>query len=163
MAAMQIEAGSPLAQSIQSAAQVKLIEAGWAPEENDETLAEYVTMMLVNGKDFQGVQAELGGELLGVGEDDPAVADFARWLFEQAQALAGGQQQQPVQQESDPGATTQEPQMQDEMQTQTMQDEAMGDEDNQVPADGVYVLSLTLSPPLLHQSPMRIARVEHLL
>ncbi|KAI6808038.1 hypothetical protein KC350_g13496, partial [Hortaea werneckii] len=133
MSGMQIEANSALAQTIQSAAQAKLMEAGWAAEENDTTLSEYVTMMLVNGQDFQRVQAELGGELLGVGEDDPAVADFTRWLFEQAQALTGPQQQQ--QQEPDPGATTQEPQVQDDMQGQSMeQDEMMGEGPS---ADGI--------------------------
>ncbi|RMZ26170.1 hypothetical protein D0859_09772 [Hortaea werneckii] len=143
MSGMQIEANSALAQTIQSAAQAKLMEAGWAAEENDTTLSEYVTMMLVNGQDFQRVQAELGGELLGVGEDDPAVADFTRWLFEQAQALTGPQQQQ--QQEPDPGATTQEPQVQDDMQGQSMeQDEMMGEGPS---ADGMYVFTFTLSTP----------------
>ena len=142
MSGMQIEANSALAQTIQSAAQAKLMEAGWAAEENDTTLSEYVTMMLVNGQDFQRVQAELGGELLGVGEDDPAVADFTRWLFEQAQALTAPQQQQ--QQEPDPGATTQEPQVQDDMQGQSMeQDEMMGEGPS---ADGMYVS--TPSPPV---------------
>ncbi|KAI7547692.1 hypothetical protein KC331_g4863, partial [Hortaea werneckii] len=141
MSGMQIEASSALAQTIQSAAQAKLMEAGWAAEENDTTLSEYVTMMLVNGQDFQRVQAELGGELLGVGEDDPAVADFTRWLFEQAQALTAPQQQQ--QQEPDPGATTQEPQGQDDMQGQSMeQDEMMGEGPS---ADGMYVLPFTPS------------------
>lgn len=137
MSAMQVEAGSALAQTIQNAAQAKLMEAGWAAEENDTTLSEYVTMMLVNGKDFQGVQSELGGELLGVGEDDPAVADFTRWLFEQAQSLSG-QSDAPAQQEHDMGATPQEPQMQDDtQQISSMQDEQMGDAASA--AEGVYV------------------------
>lgn len=89
MAGVSVEAGSQLAQSIQSAVQPKLVENGWVAEENDTTLSEYVTMMVVNGKNTQGVQAELGGELLGVGEDDPAVGEFAQWLFQQVQALAG--------------------------------------------------------------------------
>ena len=81
---------SHLANDIQSAAQTKLMENAWAPEESDTTLSEYVTMMLVNGKDSHGVQAELGGELLGVGEDDPQVVEFVGWLFAEAQRLAGG-------------------------------------------------------------------------
>ncbi|KAK4548953.1 hypothetical protein LTR36_008726 [Oleoguttula mirabilis] len=127
MAGVQVEAGSALAQTIQSAAQAKLMEAGWAAEENDTTLSEYVTMMLVNGKDFHGVQSELGGELLGVGEDDPGVADFTTWLFEHAQSLAGPSA--PTQQERDAGATTVEPQMQedDAQQIPSFQDEQMGD------------------------------------
>ncbi|KAK5115497.1 hypothetical protein LTR62_001156 [Meristemomyces frigidus] len=89
MAGITVEAGSPFALNIQRAAQTKLMENGWSPEESDTTLSEYVTMMLVNGKDMQGVQAELGGELLGVGEEDAQVADFTRWLFDEARQLSG--------------------------------------------------------------------------
>jgi nuclear polyadenylated RNA-binding protein NAB2 len=101
MADITVDAGSSLAASIQRAAQAKLMENGWAPEETDTTLSEYVTMMLVNGKDMAGVQSELGGELLGVGEDDPDVAAFSRWLFDEARNLSGQgastlQQQQPT-------------------------------------------------------------------
>ncbi|KAK4898286.1 oxygen-dependent protoporphyrinogen oxidase [Elasticomyces elasticus] len=88
MAPFTLEAGSPLATAIQSAAQAKLIENGWAPEESDTTLSEYVTMMLVNGKDEQGVRSELGGELLGVGEEDEMVAAFVGWLFGEARRLS---------------------------------------------------------------------------
>ena len=94
MAGVQVEAGSELAQSIQTAVQGKLIENGWVAEENDATLSEYVTMMMVNGKDAQGVASELGTDLLMVGEDDPAVRDFAQWLFEQVNLLAAPAQQQ---------------------------------------------------------------------
>ena len=76
-------------QAVQSRVQPKLVENGWVAEETDTTLSEYVTMMLVNGKDVQGVKSELGGDLLGVGEEDPAVGAFAEWLFEQVQALTG--------------------------------------------------------------------------
>ena len=89
MAGITVEAGSPLAESIQRAVQPKLVENGWVAEENDTTLSEYVTMMIVNGKNLQGVTSELGGDLLGVGEDDAAVGAFAEWLFQQVQALAG--------------------------------------------------------------------------
>ncbi|KAK3046704.1 hypothetical protein LTR09_011851 [Extremus antarcticus] len=91
MAGVNVEAGSDLAQAIQSAVQPKLIENGWVAEENDTTLSEYVTMMMVNGKDLQGVASELGGDLLGVGEDDAAVMAFAQWLFEQVQMMVAPQ------------------------------------------------------------------------
>ena len=87
MAGIQVTAGTGLAQAIQSAVQPKLMENGWVSEENDTTLSEYVTMMLVNGKDLAGVRAELGNDLLGVGEEDPAVGQFAQWLFQQIQAM----------------------------------------------------------------------------
>jgi hypothetical protein len=96
-----VEAGSALAQAIQTAVHTKVVEQGWAAEENDTTLSEYVVTMLVEGKDQPAVRAELGGDLLGLGEDDPQVVEFASWLFEQlAQAQAPPQQSQPQQQQA---------------------------------------------------------------
>jgi len=88
---------SPLAQAIQAAVQPKLIENGWVAEDADTELSEYITLMVTNGKTQQQVVSEVGTELLGVGEDDPAVAELARWLFQQVPALnaqinGGGQQ-----------------------------------------------------------------------
>jgi hypothetical protein len=88
---------SPLAQAIQAAVQPKLIENGWVAEDADTELSEYITLMVTNGKTQQQVVSEVGTELLGVGEDDPAVAELARWLFQQvailnAQINGGGQQ-----------------------------------------------------------------------
>ena len=93
MAVPQIEAGSALAQSIQNQVQAKVVEQGWA-EESDVTLSEYVLTMLVEGKDQQSVKAEIGGDLLGLPEDDPQVAEFANWLFEHLRSIAAGQQSQ---------------------------------------------------------------------
>lgn len=108
-----VEAGSPLAQAIQNAAQSKLVESGWVAEENDTTLSEYVVMMLVQGKDADGVKQELGGDLLGVGEDDPGVAEFAQWLFQHVQSIAAPQEPaapvapetQPIEQQQDASQT----------------------------------------------------------
>ncbi|EME42555.1 hypothetical protein DOTSEDRAFT_73414 [Dothistroma septosporum NZE10] len=94
MAAASVDAGSDLQNAIQAAVQPKLMENGWVAEENDTTLSEYVTMMIVNGKDVAGVKSELGGDLLGVGEDDAAVGQFAEWLFNTVQALSAPQQQE---------------------------------------------------------------------
>ncbi|KAK0338159.1 oxygen-dependent protoporphyrinogen oxidase [Friedmanniomyces endolithicus] len=140
MGDIQVDAGSALAQTIQAAAQAKLMENGWAPEENDTTLSEYVTMMLVNGKDMQGVQSELGGELLGVGEDDPQVAEFTRWLFDQARSLSGHSAAVPVLvdagMEGAPMSTT------EGADALSIMDEQMGD----AAVDGAYVQT-ALFPP----------------
>lgn len=128
MAAPSVDAGSNLQAKIQAVVQPKLIENGWVDEENDTTLSEYVTMMIVNGKDLKGVQSELGGDLLGVGEDDPAVGAFAQWLFETVRQLSAPQQQQ------------QEAQPQEQQQLQpipTVQDAQM--EDTTATADAPYV------------------------
>lgn len=132
-----VEEGGALAQAIQSAVQAKLIENTWAAEENDTTLSEYVTMMLVNGKDMQAVQSEMGGELLGIGEDDPSVVEFTRWLFEQLQTLGGSQQQEPEQQAPlEATIVGQQQQGSAPMSTHLVQDSEMGDV-AAAPADGV--------------------------
>jgi hypothetical protein len=94
---MSLDKEAPLAQAIQAAVQPKLIENGWVAEDADTELSEYITLMVINGKTQQQVVSEVGTELLGVGEDDPAVAEVARWLFQQvpmlnAQINGGGQQ-----------------------------------------------------------------------
>lgn len=102
LATMSVDKDSPLAQAIQKAVQPKLIDNGWVADENDTELSEYVTLMVISGKTQEQVVSEVGTELLGVGEDDPAVAEVARWLFSQVPALSaqvngGGQQQQQAQ------------------------------------------------------------------
>jgi nuclear polyadenylated RNA-binding protein NAB2 len=166
MAGLQVESGSAQAHQIQLAAQQKLMELGWAPEESDTTLSEYVTMMLVNGKEPSSVQAELGGELLGVGEDDPGAAEFTRWLFQHAQSIVGGGHNQHPQtsrqQERDLGATTVQPQRQtDEQPAGTAaEDQAMGDV-SAPGIDGAYVLPSWSAPnaiPGLYDPAVRSAR-----
>lgn len=93
-----IQPNSALAQAIQTAVHTKVVEQGWAAEENDTTLSEYVVTMLVEGKDQTAVRAELGGDLLGLGEDDPQVVEFAGWLF--AELAKAQQPQQPQQQQA---------------------------------------------------------------
>ncbi|ORY66207.1 uncharacterized protein BCR38DRAFT_429597 [Pseudomassariella vexata] len=84
---MSIESNTPLAEALGSVIKPKLIENGWATEDNDQPMAEYIVMMLVNGKTQDEIATELAGEILGLGSDDPTVRDFARWTFEQIQAL----------------------------------------------------------------------------
>lgn len=120
MADIQVDAGSELAQSIQTAVQAKMIENGWVSEENDTTLSEYVTMMLANGQSIQQVTAELAGDLLGVSGDDPAVHEFSQWLPEQVRLLSGPSQvampenvDMQQEQETQPESQAQDSQMDD--------------------------------------------------
>ena len=133
MAGIAVQANTPMAHAIQGIVQPKLLENGWVAEENDTTLSEYVTMMLVNGKDVQGVTSELGGDLLGMGEEDPAVEAFARWLFDQVRAMTAP----PVQQQ-EPGSNAEMQHQQQEDGAQagpTAQDSQM--DDATPPAEGV--------------------------
>ncbi|KAH8198628.1 hypothetical protein TruAng_007218 [Truncatella angustata] len=88
--------GTPLADALNSAIRPKLVENGWASDGGDDSpLSEYILLMLVNGKTQDEIAAELASDLLGLGPDDPVVAQFVQWLFEQiasynAQINGGG-------------------------------------------------------------------------
>lgn len=131
MASAAVDAGSDHAQQLQNAIQPKLMENGWVTDENDMTLAEYVTMMIVNGKDAQGVQAELGTDLLAIGDDNPEVIDFTTWLFDQVHATRQPQQQQQHMLQTN-GAHQDQPQP-------PTQDVAM--DDSSATGEAVYVVS----------------------
>lgn len=86
---VEVVLNSPLAQSLNSAIQPKLVEVGWSTGgENDSALAEYIILMLVNGKKQDEIAAELAGDLLNLGPDDPGARDFSQWLFHQVEVLS---------------------------------------------------------------------------
>jgi hypothetical protein len=69
------------------------MELGWSSGEQDDTLSEYIILMLANGNNEEQIASELSSDLLNAEPDDPAPANFARWLFEQVrelQQLQGG-------------------------------------------------------------------------
>ena len=88
--AVEVALNTPLADALNSAIQPKLVEVGWAsPGADDGALAEYIILMLVNGKSQDQIASELSGDLLSLGPDDPGAQEFARWLFEQINILSG--------------------------------------------------------------------------
>lgn len=84
---VEIALDTPLANALSVAIQPKLLEVGWGSGADDAGLAEYIILMLANGKTQDQISAELSGDLLGLPADDPSVHDFSRWLFEQIDAL----------------------------------------------------------------------------
>lgn len=87
---VEIALETPLAEALNVAIQPKLLEVGWAQGGGDESaLAEYIILMLVNGKTQEQIAAELSGDLLNLAPDDPGVLDFSKWLFEQIDSLSG--------------------------------------------------------------------------
>lgn len=96
-----IQADSPLAAQLSSVVQPKLMEIGWATGgPDDSALAEYIILMLINGKSQEQIASELSNDLLSLGPDDPGATNFAIWLFEQVNLLlkpsAASQQAAPV-------------------------------------------------------------------
>lgn len=86
--ATEVVLGTPLAQALNAAIQPKLVEVGWSTGADDSELAEYIILMLVNGKTQEDIAAELSGDLLNLGDDDPGAKDFAQWLFQQVSNLS---------------------------------------------------------------------------
>ncbi|KMU83543.1 hypothetical protein CIHG_01326 [Coccidioides immitis H538.4] len=86
--AISVELNTPLAQALNEVIQPKLVEVGWSTGGGDDSaLAEYVILMLVNGKTQEQIASELANDLLGLGPDDMEAVDFSRWLFEQVELL----------------------------------------------------------------------------
>lgn len=89
---IEVTLESPLAQALAAAIQPKLVEVGWGTGgDDDSALTEYIILMLVNGKTQDQIAAELSGDLLSLGQDDPGAKDFAQWLFNQVQILSNVQ------------------------------------------------------------------------
>ena len=88
--AVEVQLATPLAESLQNVVQPKLVEMGWSTGGlDDSALAEYIILMLVNGKTQDQIAAELSNDLLGLGPEDSGATDFTRWLFEQVESLSG--------------------------------------------------------------------------
>ncbi|PKS06365.1 hypothetical protein jhhlp_007113 [Lomentospora prolificans] len=85
---VEVSLNTPLADAINMAIQPKLLEVGWGTGgADDAALAEYIVLMLVNGKTQDEIASEISGELLNLGPDDPVVKDFAGWLFREIDSL----------------------------------------------------------------------------
>ncbi|KAF2835588.1 hypothetical protein M501DRAFT_941241 [Patellaria atrata CBS 101060] len=82
---VEVALDSPLAKALQNVVNPKLAEVGWASgDAGDSTLAEYIVLMLSNGKNQEDIATELSTDLL---VDTSGAIDFARWLFEQVNLL----------------------------------------------------------------------------
>lgn len=115
--------GTPLVNALQVVVEQKLAETTWSNSGLDDAqLAEYILLMVVNGKTQEEIAAELSTELLQLAPEDTGATDFTSWLFEQINVLSGQIEQgvdvasmvaQPQQTEADSGAATIAPDGQD--------------------------------------------------
>lgn len=106
--AVEVTLGTPLAEALSNVVQPKLVEVGWSTGGlDDSALAEYIILMLVNGKTQEQIAAELSNDLLNLGPDDSGAIDFSRWLFEQVEVLNSQLTKATI---SDPAAAAKPPQ-----------------------------------------------------
>jgi nuclear polyadenylated RNA-binding protein NAB2 len=77
---------TPLAEALSNSVHSKIVEEGWT-QDDDTSLAEYIVLMLANGKTQDQIASELAGELL---QDAKGTTEFAQWLFDQVNRLSGG-------------------------------------------------------------------------
>lgn len=86
---------SPLADQLKSAVQAKAIEHSWTQDEDDTSLAEYIVLMVANGKTQDQIAAELSGDLL---QDAGGIEEFTHWLTDYVAKLTGaGGHEEPAQ------------------------------------------------------------------
>ncbi|KAK3355065.1 hypothetical protein B0H65DRAFT_417520 [Neurospora tetraspora] len=123
--ATELTTGTPLADALNNAIQEKIVEVGWAGNTTEAApMAEYLVLMLANGKTQDEVAAEISGDLLSLGPDDPTALHFAQWLFEQQNALIPQYSSAP------------EPVADEQGAMDTAQDNSMGDFNMDVTTDG---------------------------
>ena len=132
--AISLQANTPLADQLSGIVQPKLVDIGWSSAGDDSALSEYIILMLVNGKTQDQIASELSNDLLNLGPEDSGAYDFAKWLFEQIDLLAGqtngaqtgaAQEQEPTQ--IIPSFTGQESHHADQQNFGGSQDADMGD------------------------------------
>lgn len=82
-----------MADSLSAIVHQKIIELGWN-QEDDTSLAEYIVLMLVNGKTQDQIQSELANDLI---PDVEGIPEFTDWLLQQVTRLKGGSAQPPDQ------------------------------------------------------------------
>src|SRR5271155_2341993 len=83
MSSSGIALETPLAEALGSVVHAKITEEGWS-QEDDTSLAEYIVLMLVNGKTQDQIASELASELL---QDVDGIPEFAQWLSDQVDTL----------------------------------------------------------------------------
>jgi hypothetical protein len=113
---VEIALNTPLADAINSAIQPKLQEVGWASESEASGLAEYIILMLVNGRSEEEIATDLAVDLLNLGPEDASVREFSKWLFQQIDVLnaqlnggeAPAQQEGAAEMDTDMGADVSE-------------------------------------------------------
>lgn len=102
---VEVIPNTPLADAIISSVQPKLLDVGWGSGgPDDAALAEYIVLMLVNGKTQDEIASDISGELLNLGPDDPVAKDFASWLFQEVDAINNRLNGPPAQEQSAPEA-----------------------------------------------------------
>ena len=81
-----------MAEALSTAVHNKIVEEGWT-QDDDTSLAEYIVLMLANGKTQDQIATELAGGLL---QDAKGTNEFALWLFDQVSLLSGGSTSAPA-------------------------------------------------------------------
>jgi nuclear polyadenylated RNA-binding protein NAB2 len=148
---VEVVLDTPLAHALNAAIQPKLVEVGWSTGAEGSDLSEYIILMLANGKTQEQIAAELSGDLLNLGPDDPGARDFSQWLFHQVDAL-NTQQNGGNEGFQDAGMTLADT-------SSGVQDADMGDVAEGVDGNVYAISSVDLSPG--HSLPSRLSQLTN--
>ena len=77
---------TPVAEALNKSIHGRIVSEGWT-QDDDTALAEYIVLMLANGKTQEQIASELASDLL---PDAQGTEEFSQWLFDQVTQLTGG-------------------------------------------------------------------------
>lgn len=83
MAAIALD--TPLAETLSGSIQNRIVQEGWA-QDDDTALAEYIVLMIANGKTQSQILSELQTELLPEAQGTDV---FSQWLFDEIAQVTG--------------------------------------------------------------------------
>ncbi|ETN39839.1 uncharacterized protein HMPREF1541_06065 [Cyphellophora europaea CBS 101466] len=145
-----ISLDTPIADALSTSVHNRICQEGWSSDD-DTALAEYIVLMLANGKTQSQVASELAGELL---QDAQGTEEFAKWLFDQVAQLSGGESSAPTQSAPVDGAAA--PDQTQEQPTEPTIPAAYETDMTEAPPDNAYVADSHLPrPPANHSNSPR--------
>lgn len=84
---LEVVPDSQVAVTLQGFMVPKLAEMGLASESEATGLAEFVILALANQRSESEITRDIAVDLFSLPADDPTIASFSKWLFEQMAAL----------------------------------------------------------------------------
>lgn len=84
---VEVSPESAIGKSLQELVRPKLVELGWSSGLQDDTLSEYIILLLANGQTPEQLAKEISTDLLDADAKPEDIAAFTQWLFEQVTLL----------------------------------------------------------------------------
>lgn len=84
---VEVSPESAVGKSLQEIVRPKLVELGWSSGLQDDTLSEYIILLLANGQTAEQLAKEISTDLLDADAKPEEISAFTQWLFDQVTLL----------------------------------------------------------------------------